>query len=491
MTLRSPRKTLLPFFSFFLLVVSQPLATAQAPESGGPSLEARLSPLVNGGVAAGSETSIQIMEMSTGRVVAQRNPDQPVIPASNLKLFTTAAAYDLLGPSFEFKTTLSIRGAVDSTGVLNGDVKITGGGDPSIGGRFHDGQSTAVLRKFAEDLKRAGIRTVTGDVILEHGYFDTEYVHPTWPEDQLVNWYEAPVAALSIQEGTVMVRVRPGSPGGPAIVEMEPPNRYMRVLNTARTGGGSGAFIGRKPGTNDIVVRGGVPARSGATEVFVTVMNPLHFFANVTHDTLQGNGIRVNGTVKLAETAPYSDWRVVSRHQTPLAPVTYVINKVSQNHYAEQLIKTLGAELKGNGSWAVGASVVSEWMTGKLGVPSTHFLMVDGSGMSRFNRASASSFVSVLRYMWDTPHRRDFVSSMPYSGEKNSRLRRRLNTEPYARQVYAKTGYISGAIGLSGYVHAKSGRVYAFSFLFNRYRTGVWGVYNLQDDILKTIIDHG
>lgn len=491
MTLRSPRKALLLLSSLLLLYISQPLVTAQAPPDAGYSLEARLSSLVNGGVAAGSESSIQVMEMASGRVVAQRNADQPVIPASNMKLFTTAAAYDLLGPSFEFKTVLSIRGSVDSTGVLNGDVKITGGGDPSIGGRFHDGQSTAVIRNFAEDLKRAGIRTITGDVILEHGYFDTEYVHPTWPEDQLVNWYEAPVAALSIQEGCVMVRVRPGSAGGPAIVEMEPPNRYMRIVNTATTGGGRGAFIGRKPGTNDIIVRGQVPARSGATEVFVTVMNPLHFFANVTHDTLQNSGVRINGTVRLAETAPHSDWRVVSRHQTPLAPVTYVINKVSQNHYAEQLLKTLGAEVKGNGSWPVGSAVIAEWMQSKVGVPPSQFQMIDGSGMSRFNRASASSFVRVLDYMWDTPHRRDFVSSMPYSGERDSRLRRRLNTEPYARQVYAKTGYLSGAIGLSGYVHAKSGKVYAFSFLFNRYKTGVWGVYNLQDDILKTIIDHG
>ena len=484
MILRSPRNVAVTC----LLVVLLGLQTLSA---AGQGLEARLEPLVNGGLAASSTSSIQVVELSTGRVVAQRNPELAVTPASNMKLFTTAAAYDLLEPGFQFKTVLSIRGTIDPTGVLNGDVKITGGGDPTIGGRFHDGVSTAVLRKFADDLKRAGIRTVTGDVILEHGYFDTEYVHPTWPEDQLVNWYEAPVAALSIQEGTVMVRVRPSRPGQRAIVEMEPPNRYMNLINTAVTGGGRGAFIGRKPGTNDIIVRGQVPARSGTTEVFVTVMNPIHFFANATHETLLGAGLRINGTVRLAEKAPEPDWREISRHETPLTPVVYVINKVSQNHYAEQLAKTLGAELKGEGSWAAGSAVVTEWMQKKLGVDGSQFLMVDGSGMSRFNKASAGAFIRVLRYMWNTPHRRDFVSSMPYSGESDSRLRRRLNQEPYARQVYAKTGYISGVIGLSGYVHASSGRVYAFSFLFNRYNTGVWGVYNLQDEILKTIIDHG
>jgi serine-type D-Ala-D-Ala carboxypeptidase/endopeptidase (penicillin-binding protein 4) len=168
-----------------------------------------------------------------------------------------------------------------------------------------------------------------------------------------------------------------------------------------------------------------------------------------------------------------------------------VVNKVSQNHYAEQLLKALGAELRGSGSWEDGALVVEEWMQKKIGLPPGEFDMIDGSGMSRFNRASARSFTDLLIYMWNSPARRDFVSSMPYSGESESRLRRRLNQAPYARQVYAKTGYISGVIGLSGYVHAQSGRIYAFSFLFNRYPTGVWGVYNLQDEMLKEIIRSG
>ena len=117
--------------------------------------------------------------------------------------------------------------------------------------------------------------------------------------------------------------------------------------------------------------------------------------------------------------------------------------------------------------------------------------MADGSGMSRFNRASANAFTSVLRYMWKQPFRREFISSMPYSGEPDSRLRHRLNQEPYARQVYAKTGYIVGVIGLSGYVHAQSGKIYAFSFLFNGYPSGVWGVYRLQDEMLKEIVKGG
>jgi len=464
---------------------------AITPVAIGATFEERLGSLVNSSVAANSIASIQVIELDTGRVVAQRNPDLAVAPASNMKLFTTGAALDLLTPKFEFMTTIAVRGNIDATGTLTGDVKITGRGDPTIGGRFHDGKATAVLQGFASDLQRAGVKTVTGSLILEYGYFDTEFVHPTWPPDQLTNWYEAPIAALSMQEGTVMVRVLPGLPGGQAVVRMEPPNGYMMLLNSAVTARGRGIFIGRKPGTNQIVVRGGVPARSGATEVYVTVPNPLHYFANVAHNTFSTSGINFRGGVRLAEEDTQAGWRTISTHKTPLTVVTYVINKVSQNHYAEQLVKTLGAEVKKEGSWSNGAIVVQDWMYNKVGVPTAEFRMTDGSGMSRFNQASASAFTELLRYMWRTPYRREFVSSMPYTGEPESRLRRRLNQPPYARQVYAKTGYISGVIGLSGYVHAQSGKIYAFSFLFNRYRTGVWGVYRLQDEMLKEIIRSG
>jgi D-alanyl-D-alanine carboxypeptidase/D-alanyl-D-alanine-endopeptidase (penicillin-binding protein 4) len=124
-------------------------------------------------------------------------------------------------------------------------------------------------------------------------------------------------------------------------------------------------------------------------------------------------------------------------------------------------------------------------------VPANEFLAADGSGMSRFNRASSNAFISLLRYMWKSPWREDFVSSMPYTGDPDSKFGNRLRQPPYARQVYAKTGYIAGVIGLSGYVHAQSGKVYAFSFLFNRYRVGVYAVYRLQDEMLKEIIRSG
>jgi D-alanyl-D-alanine carboxypeptidase/D-alanyl-D-alanine-endopeptidase (penicillin-binding protein 4) len=463
---------------------------APGPVASGATFEERLASLVNSSVAQSSETSIQVVEMQSGRIVAERGSHTPLAPASNMKLFTTAAAIDMLKPSFEVTTGVYARGNVDAAGTLDGDIKVVGRGDPTIGGRFHDGMATAVQQEWAADLKRAGIKTITGNLIFEYGYFDTEYIHPTWPVDQLVNWYEAPVSAFSMQEGCVEVRVLPNRGGKQCIVQLEPPTNYLQVENSCRTGRGL-PFITRLRGTNRIIVRGGVPARSGASEVFVTVENPIHYFAAVTNETFARSGLKINGTIVLTPNDTRPDWRLVSKHTTPLSILVYVINKKSQNHYAEQVVKMLGAEAKKNGSWASGTATVKEWLTGRVGVPANEFAPTDGSGMSRNNRASAYAFVQLLEYMWKSPWREDFVSSLPYSGDPDSKFGNRLKQAPYARQVYAKTGYIGGVIGLSGYVHAQSGRVYAFSFLFNHYRVGVYAVYRLQDEMLKEIIRNG
>ncbi|HEX7828385.1 MAG TPA: D-alanyl-D-alanine carboxypeptidase/D-alanyl-D-alanine-endopeptidase, partial [Thermoanaerobaculia bacterium] len=445
-----------------------------APTAVGATFEQRLSSLVNSSVSQSSDAGIQIVDLETGRVVAERNPHVPLAPASNMKLFTTAAAIDMLKPSFEVTTGVYIRGQIDPTGTLNGDLKVVGRGDPTIGGRFHDGQATAVLQEWAADLKRAGVKTISGDLIFEYGYMDTEYIHPTWPVDQLTAWYEAPVAAFALQEGCIEVRVLPSRPGQPCVIQLEPPTSFVQIQNSCKTGRGL-PYITRHRGSNTVIVRGGVPARSGATEVFITIENPVHYFATVTNETFQRAGIAIRGKVSLVPRDPRPDWRLVTKHTTPLSILVYVINKKSQNHYAEQVLKMIGAETRKDGSWAGGTAEIKEWLTTKVGVPAAEFSPTDGSGMSRNNRASANAFISLLRYMWKSPWREEFVSSLPYTGDPDSKFGNRLRQPPYARQVYAKTGYISGVIGLSGYVHAQSGKVYAFSFLFNRYRVGVFG----------------
>src|SRR5947199_1609108 len=227
---------------------------APADAASGVTLAERINSLMNGRVAASSSASLQVVEVDSGTVVAERNPHTPLAPASNMKLFTTASAIDLLHPDFQLTTTVFMRGAVDNAGTLTGDVKVVGHGDPTIGGRFHDGHATAVIDEWATDLKRAGVKTIRGNLIFEYGYMSMQYIHPTWPENQLVNWYEAPVSAFSMQEGCVQVRVLPSKPGKPCVVMLDPPTGYLTLQSSCTTGRGL-PFITRVRNTNTILVR--------------------------------------------------------------------------------------------------------------------------------------------------------------------------------------------------------------------------------------------
>src|SRR5205085_6217591 len=166
-------------------------------------------------------------------------------------------------------------------------------------------------------------------------------------------------------------------------------------------------------------VLGDVPARGGATEVIVTVENQIHYCAAVKAEAFARNGLTVQGQIVITPRDNRPHWRAIAQHSTPLNIIVDVINKKSQNHYAEQLLKMIGAEKKGEGSWKEGAAAVTEWLTGKLGVPPDEYHQADGSGMSRENRASANAFIHLLREMWKSPWREDFVSSLPYSGDRS------------------------------------------------------------------------
>ena len=476
------------------LIVSLAAVAASSSERETPgdvALSRELDRLFRSSAVSRATVSLEVVDVDTGRVVSERDSHHPILPASNMKVFTTAAALELLTPDYQFRTTLSILGEVER-GVLHGDVRVVGGGDPTIGERFHDGNALEVIEEWIIALKKEGIQTIDGNLVFEYGYFDDEWVHPTWPEDQLVRWYQAPVSALSIHEGCVTVRVIPGSAGGAATVEMIPPNDFIKIENSTVTSRrGNGVFVARYLRENTIVVKGSIAPGSGPFDTLVPVVYPVHYFANVTRRAWSEGGIRVLGRTLVAARDRRQGWKTIAEQSTPLAVVAMVVNKRSQNHYAEQILKTIGAETSGEGSWEAGARATTRWMIDTVGVSADEFSQADGSGLSRSNRTSANAFTRLLRHMWKSQHRWDFLSSMPFNGDRDSRLRRKLNREPYARRIYAKTGYLNGVVGLSGYVRAGSGRTYAFSFLVNGYTRGTAAVYAWQDLVLQEIIRNG
>ncbi len=431
---------------------------------------------------------VNIVELDTGETVFSYNPQEPRVIASNSKLFTTAAALDALGPGYLFETRFLMRGKV-ADGVLQGDLGVVGAGDPQISGREFAGDAFAVFRPWAAALRDKGVRRIAGDLYLDHGLFESLSVHPDWPRDQLAEWYEAPVGALSFSDNCILVRVYPGKAAGqPAIIETVPAIPLFRVDNSTTTRAkrrGTKLYVGR---TEDLLtVRGTIDVNSGPFETWVTVADPVTYFGSALRAALAEEGIVIDGGLRPVDQLPGPVWQRVAVHRSDLITAVRTTNKRSQNFYAESLAKELGARRCGSGSWSEGVRAIGELMAA-IGVLPNELHMVDGSGMSRENQASPRAITTLLRHMFFHPAGTEFAQSLPYSGEDMKSWKRRLAASPYRGNVFAKTGTLSGVSALSGYAKAASGKSYAFSILLNGTRGDSHGD---QDRIVMALIDNG
>ncbi len=455
------------------------LASALAAEAGAAARAAR-------------RLGIHVRDLESGADVLAVAADEPRILASNTKLLTTAAALATFGPGPLFATRLLARGEI-AGGVLAGDLAVVGDGDPNISGRQFGGDVYGVFRRWARELAARGVRRVEGELLLVNGIFAGPRVHPDWPRDQLTSWYAAPVEGLSFNDNCVLVRVRPGrQPGDRARVETEPSLGYFTIRNQATTVADpkqARLFVGREGEGDTIVVRGAIPHRSGPREEWVAVADPVAYFGHALAAALAEEGIAVAGRPRELHGLPPGEWAVMAVHESELLATIEVTNKKSQNFYAESLVKTLGLRLAGEGSWEKGLAEVSGFLA-SVGVPEGSYALADGSGLSRGNRMTPRAMTQLLAAMFTHPHGREFVLSLPHSGEVGLRWERRLAEPPYRGNVFAKTGMIRGVSTLSGYAKGRSGKVYAFSILCNEIR-GLAEAQRAQDRLVRVLVDRG
>jgi D-alanyl-D-alanine carboxypeptidase/D-alanyl-D-alanine-endopeptidase (penicillin-binding protein 4) len=443
---------------------------------------ARISPVLG----------VHVIDLATGDEVYGRRAGELHVIASNTKLVTTAAALDALGPGHLFETRVLMRGKV-AGGVLDGDLAVIGGGDPNISGRHFDGDPYAVFRRWAEALRARGVTRITGDLYLEHGRFTGPTTHPDWPERGRDKWYQAPVAALSFSDNCVLVRIRPARRvGAAAEVELVPPLGRFGPLNRVSTTSslrGHQAGVRRAEGSDELTVWGSVYQRASPLETWVSVTDPVQYFGAALVDALAGAGVTVEGGLVPVERLPGLIWEGVAVHRTDLLTAVQVTNKRSQNFYAESLIKLLGAERCGRGSWEAGLKAAEEFLAG-AGIEPGSYSMADGSGLSRNNLFTPSQLTVLLRHMYFHRHGKEFLRSLPYSGEEELSWRSRLASPPYRGNVFAKTGTLLGVSTLSGYAKGRSGRLYAFSILCNR-ASSTWEARRLQDRVVAALVDAG
>jgi D-alanyl-D-alanine carboxypeptidase/D-alanyl-D-alanine-endopeptidase (penicillin-binding protein 4) len=443
----------------------------------------------------GAQSGVAIKSLSDDAYAFRSNDEQFFIPASNMKLFTTAAGLILLGPEFRYTTSLYADGEIRG-GLLDGNLIIRGVGDPTLSGRFQAGGAAEIFSDWAERLLGLGVTEIKGDIIGDGSLFGEAYLGAGWAWDDDLYCYSAQISALSINDNCVAISVRPGSAAGETpFITVDDGSGYITIRNRAVTTSsaeGASLRLSREPASNLLTVSGEIPAGADFERFFVTIHNPAQFAAAHLRRALESKGIVIGGTIsdrgQFSGPIVYESMKIVASYTSPpLREVIGEINKTSRNLYAELLFRTLGNSFLGDGSARAAAEVLKGALV-KMSVPPDSVVVYDGSGLSRMNLVTPAALLALLKYMYRHEHFSYFLDSLPIAGIDGT-LRDRMRNTPAEGRVLAKTGSMTHVLNLSGYVRSRAGKMYAFSILTNNYTGPVDALKRVQDSALVSLIN--
>lgn len=461
-----------------LVLFSDPHAFAS---EGSAKLPEKLDAIFRRLDVPGAVIAARVVDLGNGKELYARNADRPVMPASNGKLANDASGLDHFGPSHVFPTYL----AVD-----HNDLWLIGTGDPAPGdpdiAASHGAKTTTLLDHWAEALRAHGIRRISGRLYFYDGVFDDQWVSPTWYRAYLTDWYAAPITGLTFNDNCIDVTAFPTMTGHPARFEVVPPTNAVRIINNLLTGNGNSEGIDRDPGSNTFTLHGSIARKTTLESKPIT--DPGLFFADALRTSLQLNGIAIAGPIERAsrglarekwpkltncmlvdQPQDANDPRILAVNQTPISDVMWRINKNSQNLFAEAMCKMQGRDwnlshhIDAPGSWAAGGEAVHDFLR-RNHIDDSHYVLVDGSGLSRDNRVTTRLITDLLVVMARHRYSKEFHDSLTICG-KDGTLKKRMTD--IAGMVRGKTGSIGGVRALSGYATTRSGQTLAFSFIFN------------------------
>jgi len=432
---------------------------------------------------------ILIVDPERGDTLYSRNAGKLFMPASNMKILTSATALAQLGPDYRYRTVFAARGAV-SDGTLNGDLLVIGRGDPSVSDHMLL-DAMIPLRAIADSLALRGIHRITGRVVPAGDAFPSEVFGYGWTYDDFEDSYSAPIDELLFNEGFSSLHVRGGDrPGDPVRVDVTPAHSFPRVRVEATTVAASPAGNGRRSAgaslharkdstTWDVVLEGQIAARDTAV-IEVTHHNPDVAYVAALREALGDKGIAVDDGTP-ADTLARVD-TLATLSSPPLSEILKALMKPSQNQIAEMLFRTVALEQTGAGRTDSARAVVSAQIT-KWGVAVPGEAVVrDGSGLSRYDYISPRTVVRILDAMRRSPHFATYYDALPIAGVDGT-IRNRMKGTPAQGNVHAKTGSVALARSLSGYVTTADHHMLIFSFLANNWTVPVREVERVQDTI--------
>ncbi len=487
------------------LALIAPLATAS-------DLGSRLDHIIDTTTALSHAfVGMRVVRLSDGRVLYARNSERLFVPASNMKLFTTALAISELGADYRLATQIGAQVPMDASGTLPGDLELVGGGDPSLSGReypYRSHSSPAAIYSFgpindlADQLIARGLKRIDGDIVGD----DTRYVWEPqpgpWSSDSATREYGAPVSALILDDNTFALTVHPAVRAGDlARITLAPAFENFvidnRVVTTER--GERKIELYRSASGHELHVWGVIPKAggSGYTTGYtaeLAIGDPALYAAEVLRDALLRRGVSISGDARARHRfpdeaitpAPNLEVVLAEHRSPPLFDLLQVVDKVSQNLHAEIFLREAAVAAGHPGSREAGLAAMDEFLTG-IGISKDEYQFSDGSGLSRDTLVSPTAITKLLVDMNESQHHDEWLNLLPIGGEDGT-LGSRFAGHPEARAIRAKTGTLDHVKTLSGYADTTANGRIAFSLLVNNFEEPGPAVTKTIDELALALL---
>jgi D-alanyl-D-alanine carboxypeptidase/D-alanyl-D-alanine-endopeptidase (penicillin-binding protein 4) len=446
-------------------------------------------------LAARANIGISVVDLKTGKPLYARNENHFFLPASNMKLFTTALALRRLGPEFRFETRLIAE--------PGGDLVLAGSGDPSMSGRVYPYNPAApglaplhAIEELADQAVANGLERVPGDVVGDDRLYPWAPYPPNWSQDDILHESGAPVSALSVTDNFITITIAPGGAGELARLSLSPALEYFAIDNRVITAAGKGETqirMTRVPGTRQILLAGSIPASSTGVREVVALDDPALYAASVLYDALTRRGVFIAGRPVARHRDAGDRYQapdgmvLATRTSPPAVELIQMADKVSENLHAELLLREVGRIASRSGTRESGLAALGILLK-EIGAAPEDSRLDDGSGLSRNAEVTPRLVTRLLGWMYGSSVRDAWIDMLPLGGEDGT-LSRRLCCATEAHAIHAKTGTLNRAIALSGYADSKSRGWLAFSILVNDFAAPAADIQGWIDKIAMTLVE--
>jgi serine-type D-Ala-D-Ala carboxypeptidase/endopeptidase (penicillin-binding protein 4) len=437
-----------------------------------------------------------ILNSKTGETIFELNPETSLTPASVLKLITSSAAVELLGPEYTFKTRMGYTGSLNKqSGLLKGNIIIKGGGDPVLGSENFTSHYGNFLNNWIKEIRNLGIKNVEGRVITDDSRYDYQPVPPKWLWEDAGNYYGAGAYGLSIFDNSYEIHFRTLAEGSvPVITVFKPEFCRYEIINRLKASGNSDkGYVFSAPYSDKGWIEGTIPANREDFVLKASVNDPPLLLAKIISNMLDSSGISVSDDPSTARImSDFSDINPViisDISSPPLKEIIEVLNHESVNIYAEHLLKELGKIYRNDGTAVAGVDVLYEFLEDS-GISTSGIFLEDGSGLSPVNSISAKRVAEILFHMRNnSKYFNEFYNSLPEAGKEGT-LKNCFSDPIFRENLRAKSGSMTRVRSYAGYCRTLSGNDLTFCIIINNYSGSSQRIITDVEEMLKEAILH-